>query len=143
MPGHGIGFANKLLLLIFNGVTIPNIADNAASGPLTNFYVSLHIADPLRTGNQTSHECAYTSYARVAVARTSGGWAIGDNTLFPTNDIVFPMCTGGSELATHMVIGTDATGVGNLMYFSPLDPHITISNTIVPKIRGTSSVTEN
>lgn len=72
-------FQNSLLALIFNNTAFTGIGDaggllgSAAAGSL---YVSLHTSDPGAGGNQTSNECAYTSYARVAVARTAGGWAI-------------------------------------------------------------------
>lgn len=62
----GNTFENDWLLLIFNATAIANIADNAASAPLTNLYVSLHTADPGEAGDQTTNEAAYTSYARVA-----------------------------------------------------------------------------
>jgi hypothetical protein len=65
---------NSILNLIFRAEAWANIADNAASSPLTNLYVSLHTADPGETGNQSTSEIAYTSYARVAVARSSSGW---------------------------------------------------------------------
>jgi hypothetical protein len=52
--GKGATFDNDLLKLIFNATGIANIADNAASSPLTNLYVSLHTADPTSSGNQTS-----------------------------------------------------------------------------------------
>ena len=61
---------NALLDLIFKATAIANIADNAASSPLTNLYVSLHTSDPGEAGSQTTNECAYGSYARVAVARS-------------------------------------------------------------------------
>ncbi len=64
----GNTFENDLLLLIFNATAIANIADNASASPLTNLYVSLHTGDPGEAGSQTTNECAYTSYARVAVA---------------------------------------------------------------------------
>ena len=67
----GNTFENDLLGLIFNGTAIANLADDAATSPLTELYVSLHTADPGEAGDQTTNECAYTSYARVAVARTS------------------------------------------------------------------------
>ncbi len=41
------------------------IADNAATSPITNLYVSLHTGDPGEAGDQTTSEAAYTSYARV------------------------------------------------------------------------------
>jgi hypothetical protein len=43
-------FENDLLKLIFNATAIANLADNAASSPLTNLYVSLHTADPGEAG---------------------------------------------------------------------------------------------
>ena len=70
----GDTFENDLLKLIFQAVAIANLADNAATGPLTNLYVSLHTADPGEAGNQSTSEATYTGYARVAVARTAGGW---------------------------------------------------------------------
>ena len=42
----------------------------------TNFYLSLHTGDPGEAGDQTTSEATYTSYARVAVLRTSAGWNI-------------------------------------------------------------------
>ena len=143
MAGYGQSFANSMLLLWFNGTAIPNLADNAASSPLTNLYVSLHTEDPTSTGDQTTHECAYTSYARVPVARTSSGWTITDNKVVPVADIVFPTCTGGSETAKFFVIGKASSGAGLIMYVGDLNPTIAIANTIVPRIKSTSSIQEN
>jgi hypothetical protein len=42
----GSVFCNDILQLILNAVPIPGIADNAATTPLTDLYVSLHSADP-------------------------------------------------------------------------------------------------
>ena len=41
---------NNLLKLLFNATAWAGIADNAASSPYTNLYLSLHTADP-GTGN--------------------------------------------------------------------------------------------
>ena len=70
----GDTFENDLLKLIFNATAIANLADNAATSPLTNLSVALHTADPGEGGTQATNETAYTGYARVSVARTSGGW---------------------------------------------------------------------
>jgi hypothetical protein len=72
----GNTFENDFLLLIFNGTAIADLADNDATSPLTNLYVSLHTGDVGEAGSQTTSEATYTSYARVAVARTSGGWTV-------------------------------------------------------------------
>ena len=79
----GDTFENDWLKLVFNATAIANMADNAATSPLTNLYVSLHTADPGESGSQTTSEVAYTSYARVAVARTSGGWTVTANSVSP------------------------------------------------------------
>ena len=68
----GNTFENDLLKLIFNGTAIANLADDAGTSPLGNLYVSLHTADPGEAGDQTTNECAYSTYARQAVARRSG-----------------------------------------------------------------------
>jgi hypothetical protein len=102
----GNTFENDLLKLIFNATAIANIADNAASSPLTNLSVALHTADPGEGGDQTTSEAAYTSYARVSVARTTGGWtAASSGSTSPVANIDFPAGTGGSGTVTHFSVG--------------------------------------
>lgn len=139
----GNTFENDLLKLIFNATAIANLADNAASSPLTNLYASLHTGDPSEGGNQTTNECAYTSYARVAVARTSGGWTVTANSVSPVADIDFPACTGGSETATHWAVGTASSGTGKILYSGTITPNIAIATSVTPKLTTASSVTED
>lgn len=139
----GNTFENDLLKLIFNGDAIANIADDAGASPLTDLYVSLHTADPGEAGNQESSECAYTSYDRVAVARTSGGWTVTGNSVSPVADIDFPQATGGTETATHIGIGTDASGAGKLLYSGAITPNISISNGVIPRIGTGTTITED
>jgi len=139
----GNTFENDLLKLIFNATAIANMADNAASSPLTNLYVSLHTGDPGEAGSQTTSECAYTSYARVAVARTSGGWTVTNNSASPVADISFPACTGGTETATHWAVGTASTSTGKLLYSGSISPTIAIANGVTPKLTTASTVTED
>src|SRR5690348_18210167 len=109
----GNTFENDLLKLIFNATAIANIADNAASSPLTNLYVSLHTADPGEAGNQTTSECNYTGYARVAVARTSGGWTVTASSVSPAANITFANPSDATNLpqtASFFAIGTAASG---------------------------------
>lgn len=136
-------FENDLLKLIFNGVAIANLADNAASAPLTALYLSLHTADPGEAGNQTTNEISYTGYARVAVARTSGGWTITDNSVSPAANVEFGEMTGGAGgVATHAAIGVLASGAGKILYRGALTPNINVALGITPRIRNTSTITE-
>lgn len=139
----GNTFENDILKLIFNVTAIANIADNAASSPLTNLYVSLHTADPADTGDQTTSESAYTSYARVAVARSGSGFTVTGNSVSPAANIDFPACTGGTETATHFGIGTASSGAGKLLYKGTITPNISISNGVTPRLTTASTVTED
>lgn len=139
----GNTFENDILKLIFNATAIADIADNAASTPLMNLYVSLHTADPGEAGDQTTNEAAYTSYARVAVARTTGGWTVTGNSVSPVSNIVFPTHTGGATTAlTHVGIGTASSGAGKLLYKGALSPSITPDG-IAPTIANTSTIVED
>lgn len=139
----GNTFENDILLLIFNGTAISNIADNAASGPLTSLYVSLHTSDPGETGDQTTNECAYTSYARVAVARSGSGWTVTDNSVSPVADITFPAATGGSATVTHWAVGTAASGAGKLLYSGTVTPNIPVATPVAPILDTASTITED
>jgi hypothetical protein len=129
----GNTFETDLLQLIFNGTGIGNIADNAASSPLTNLHVSLHTSDPGEAGDQTTNECAYTSYARVAVARSGLGWTVTGNAVTNAALIQFPQCTGSSETATHFAIGTAASSTGKILYKGALSASLSISSGIQPQ----------
>lgn len=128
----GDTFENDLLKLIFNATPIANIADNAGASPLTNLYVSLHTADPGEAGNQSTNEATYTSYARVAVARTSGGWSVVDNEADNVAAIEFPECTGGSNTITHFAVGTAVSGTGKILYKGALTASLAVSTGITP-----------
>lgn len=133
--------AGNWLKLILNATAIANIADNAASSPLTNIYVSLHTATPGTSGTQTTNEAAYTSYARVAVARTSGGWTISSNTAVPAATINFPAATGGSETETFMGIGSASSGTGVLYWYGAISPTIAVSNGVTPSLTTATTIT--
>jgi hypothetical protein len=144
MP-KGSTFDNDILGLIFNATAIANIADNAASSPLTNLYMSLHTANPGAGGNQTTSEAAYTSYARVAVARTTGGWsAPSGGSTSPVANIDFPAATGGSETETYAMVGTvSGSGTGKNLYSGTVTPNIVVSNGVTPRLTTASTVTES
>lgn len=139
----GNTFENDLLKLIFNATAIANLADNAASSPLTSLYVSLHTADPGEAGSQSTSECAYTSYARVAVARTGGAWTVTANSVSPAANIDFPAATGGSETATYFAVGTASTGTGKLLYSGAISPTIAISTGVTPRLTTATAITED
>jgi hypothetical protein len=137
-------FENDLLGLIFNGTAISSLADNAATGPLTNLFLALHTANPGEAGNQSTSEVSYTGYSRVAVARTSGGWTVTGNSVSPVAAIEFGEMTGGTgSTVTHASIGTASTGTGKILYSGALTPNITVALGVLPRIKNTSTITED
>ena len=143
MAGKSDTFENDLLKLIFNATAIANISDNAASSPLANLYVALHTEDPGDSGTQTTSEVAYTSYARVAVARTSGGWTVTGNSVSPVATINFPACTGSTATATHFSVGVASSGASKILYAGALTPSISISTGVTPQLTTASTITED
>ena len=142
----GNTFENELLEHILNNANIANIGDAAGlrgSSVSGSLYISLHTADPDEAGSQTTSECAYTSYARVAIARSGALWTVTDNSASPTSEISFPQATGGSETATHFAVGTSISGTGKVLYSGTVTPNIVISSGTTPKLTTASTITED
>jgi len=125
-------FQSPVASLILLAVAIANIADNAASSPITNIQISLHESDP-SAGNQTTGEGNYTSYARVAVSRSASGWTDTAGTVTNDAEIAFPACTGGSDTASHVGLGTASSGAGVLIIGGALTASLAISSGITPR----------
>lgn len=116
---------NQVVALIFNGTALPWA--NA------NLFVALHTADPGEAGDQTTSEATYTGYARVSVARDSGGWTVAGNQASNTAEITFPECTAGSNTITHVSVGLVISGASQILYKGALTASIAVSNLITPR----------
>ena len=123
----------SILLLIFNATAWADFAEDDSSSPLTEFYISLHTSDPGESGAQTTNETNYTSYARVSVARTSGGFTVSAGNVSNAALVTFIQCTGGSSDVTHFGIGKDSSGAGTLYFRGTLDSTLSVSNGITPE----------
>jgi hypothetical protein len=132
---------NALLELLLNGEPITGLADDAATSPLTELYLSLHTSDPGEGGDQTTNEIAYTGYERVAVSRTTAGWTVVGNVANLTANVEFPLGTGGSGTATYVGVGTAATGAGTLLLKGALDPVIVCGAGYIPRLTTASTIT--
>lgn len=139
---------NAILNLIFRAVAIANIADNAAASPLTNLYWSLHTADPGDGGNQSTSETNYGSYARVAVARTTGGMsAATTGSTSPAANVSFAQASGPAlpsvSSITHFGIGVASAGATDLLYSGTVTPNINVSTGVQPILTTASTITED
>ncbi len=136
----------SLLSLLFANTTAANIGDaTGLRGSTTagSLYLSLHTADPGEAGDQTTSEIAYTSYARVAVARNGTAITVSGNAASLAALTSFPAGTGGTGTATHFGIGTAASGAGVLLYKGAISPTIVCGNGVTPQINAGTLVTED
>jgi hypothetical protein len=132
----GNTFENDLLLLIFNNTNAALIGDATGlrgSSTAGSLYLSLHTADPGEAGDQTTSECGYGSYARVAVARSGVGWTVTANSVSPAANVDFPAAASGTETATYAAIGTASSGAGKILYSGAISPNISISTGVQPR----------
>lgn len=140
-------FENDLLKLIFNNTAITNVGDaggilgSAGAGSL---WWALYTADPTEEGTAVTNETAYTNYLRVIAARSSGGFTVTNNSVSPPANVDFAECgaTPGAPL-THFGIVSTSTGAGKLLYAGALTPNITMATGVIPRIKTTSTITEN
>jgi hypothetical protein len=125
-----------ILALLFNNTNAANIGDatglrgSVAAGV---FYISLHTADPGEAGTQSTTEANYTGYARVSVARSGAGWTVSGANNSNAALVTFGACTAGTNTITHFGIGTDVSGVGNLLFKGALTASLAVSAGITPQ----------
>jgi len=135
---------NSLLALIFNATTWNLIAENDSTSPATNLYLSLHTASPGVGNDQTTNEAAYTNYARIPVARTTGGWDVPSGGATANAALAqFAQCGVTGATITHVAIGTAASGAGTVLYAGALSSSLAVANGIQPQFAaGALDVTE-
>jgi hypothetical protein len=136
-------YETDVLGLLFNGTAIALVADNTATTPLTNLFLSLHSSDPGEAGTQTTNEVAYTDYARATVARTSGGFTVSGNSVVLAANVDFPACSGSSATATHFAVGSLVSGAGKIFYSGTVTPNISISTGVTPRLTTGTTITED
>ena len=117
---------NDFLKLIYNTTAITGLARDAAV-PFTDLYVALHSADPGDAGDQTTSEISYTTYARVAVARSAAGWTVTDNQVTNAAAIAFATPSAGTATATHFSVGVAASGASKILHRGKLTSALSIS----------------
>lgn len=141
------GWETGLLTLVFNNTDYTLVGDAGGllgSATAGSLYVSLHTSDPGEAGDQTTNETAYTNYARVAVARTSGGWTISGNGVSNTAAVTFPQCGATGATITHFGVGTSSSGAGKLLYSGALTASLAVSNGVTPEFAiGDLDITED
>lgn len=139
-------FETAFLSHIFENADIALVGDaTGVRGSTTagSLYFSLHTSDPGEAGDQTTNEVAYTSYARVAVARSGSGWTVTGNAVAVDANVTFPAGTGGSGTATYWGLGTSASGAGLLLFKGSISPSIVCGSGVTPQLTAGTCVTED
>lgn len=140
-------FETSFLQHIFNNTAITGIGDAGGvlgSSVAGSLYIGLHTSDPGEAGSQTTNEAAYTNYARVAVARTAGGWSVLGNTVSNVGAITFPQSGATGANVTHFSVGTDLSGAGSLLFSGALTASLNITDGVTPEFgAGSLTVTED
>lgn len=136
-----------LLALFFNNTDFANVGDAGGlqnSATAGSLYVALHTADPGEAGDQSTSEATYTNYARVAVARTAGGWTVSGATVENTAQITFPQCGITGNTITYVSIGLESSGAGTILYSGVLNSSLAVAENITPLFAaGGLTVTED
>jgi hypothetical protein len=144
MAGWVSAAANAVLLLFLQATAIANIADNAASSPTTNNFLALHTATPA-SGNQSTSEATYTSYARQALVRASAspGFTVASNVATLAANTSFPASTGTpSETETFASVGKSISGANPAWFYGAISPTIAVTAAgVTPQILNTSTIT--
>jgi len=130
-----------ILVLIFNATAWANYADDAAASPQTNVAVGLNTADPGDAGSMSTSESAYTSYARVSVARSALGWTVTAGSVSPVAAITFAAGTGGTGTVTYFTTGKTGGGAAVVLVRGTVTPNIVTGNGITPQLTTATAIT--
>jgi len=124
-----------ILAHIYQNVAITGLGDAAGVLPSAvagTIKVALHTADPGDAGTQSTSECAYPGYARTTIARSTSAITLSGSSptqIANTSVMSWPMCTGGTETATHFSFGDDD---GDIIHSGALNAPLLIANLITP-----------
>lgn len=140
-------FENDLLLLLFNNTAVADIGDVGGLRATTtagSLWWSLYTADPGEGGSAVTNEAAYTGYVRVAAARSAGGFTVTANSVSPPANVDLGECTAspGGPI-THFGIVNTSSGAGKLLYSGTMTPNIAMAVGVIPRIKTTTTITED
>ncbi len=127
-------FENNVLLLVFNATTWADYAENDTTSPHTQIATALATGDPGEGGTMSTSEATYTSYARVNVARTGGGFTVTNNSVSPAANSDFPAGTGGSGTVSHFSWGKTGGGTTDIHCSGTVTPNIVTGNGVTPRL---------
>ena len=131
---------DDLLDLMFTNVAAPNWGDSGGLLPSAapgDIHCSLHTATLNDTHtDQTESEAAYTSYLRIAIARSVAQWTVLSGLVDNDNEVLFPEATGGSETETYFGLGFALSGTGYLQIYGAVTPNLAVVSGVQPRFKA-------
>lgn len=136
---------NSIINLMYRATAWANVADNAASSPLTNTYTGLHTGNlTAATNQQSENETAYTNYARQASARSTGWDVASGGATANAATISFPQCGVTGATLTHVSTGVGSSGTSAVWHYGALNASLAVSSGITPQFAaGALTITES
>ena len=128
MPFSAIG-RTAILRVIIGGEDVWPVKVNDP------FYLSLHIADPGQTGNQSTNEAKYTGYQRIGVLRTPDSWDFRSGAARNVNQLSFPKAQS-EEKITHIGLGSSDDPESVLLGLQKMKEPLLLSPGIIPTFFG-------
>lgn len=123
--------ANKVLNLMYRASAWANVADNAASSPLTLVYLGAHTGNlTAATNSQAENEATFTNYARVSTLRSTDWDAAATGANANSNLIQFPACGATANTISHISTGVGSSGATAVWHYGALNSPVDVSNNI-------------
>ena len=146
MGSKSDAFETSFLNHVFTNAAIANIGNSAglpAAGAAGSLYIALCTSATASTDATAGTVTTYGSYARQAVARTSGGWTVSGNQASNAAAIVFPTASSGTETIRYFEVYTALAG-GDRLFWGQLTSDLAVSTGIAPQFAiGALTVTED
>lgn len=131
---------NAILNLILRATAWANVADNAASSPLTALHAALATADPGDAGTMSTSEATYTSYARQNIARSTGFSAASGGSSALAADLDFPAATGGTNTISYWNLGKTGGGAVDAFFNGTVTPNISVTSGVIPRLTTSTAI---
>lgn len=118
---------NRILNLMYSATAWGNVADNAASTPLTNVYVNLHNSSlTASTNSQAENQTTYTNHVRKPVARSTGWTTSTTGSISNAALLQFEQSGASGDTLQYVSTGTTVSGATPVWHYGALNSPITI-----------------
>lgn len=116
-------------------------------GTAVTLRLGLHSGDPGKNGTQRTNEVYdpasnSVSYARCPLLQQVAGLPVSGGQMTNNGQVIWPAALTGSPsgIVTHLSVGSDATGDGNLWYRTELQASLTLVSGMRPTLAASGGL---